>query len=154
MLRYLFVIIVFLGVFYEIEAQDKGFGLGLLFGEPTGISFRRWSDPLNSFDGAIAISLMKNNKASMQFDYVWHKFNYFRTDELFPVFYGLGIRYRLRTDESNTLGIRAKAGVSWFPKRYPVDFFVEAAPVIIFVPYLGLSFDMGAGVRIFFKTVD
>jgi hypothetical protein len=38
------------------QAQDSGFGLGIIIGEPTGISAKQWTGSRTAIDGAVAWS--------------------------------------------------------------------------------------------------
>src|SRR4030065_2816368 len=68
-----------------ITAQDHGFGMGIILGEPTGLSAKAWTSSDNAFDFALAWSFRdyhrdndnNNNDGDvlLQADYVWHFFN-------------------------------------------------------------------------------
>jgi len=45
-------------------AQDRGFGLGIIVGEPTGLSFKKWSGDTTAIGGAIAWSFGLARKMS------------------------------------------------------------------------------------------
>lgn len=140
--------------FIATEAQTKGFGTGLMFGEPFGVQFKRWVDEEVAIEAAFAYSVAtKDNRLTILVDYVWHKMDYIKAKEKFHGFYGLGILSSVRTDETATHGIRAKGGLIWIPnKRVPMDFFIEAAPVVVFYPYFGGLLNVAAGTRYFFDT--
>ena len=38
-----------------VEAQNRGFGLGIIVGEPTGISGKLWIEDRKAIDGAIRL---------------------------------------------------------------------------------------------------
>ena len=40
-----------------ITAQDHGFGLGIIFGEPTGLSAKLWTSKVNAFDFGLGWSV-------------------------------------------------------------------------------------------------
>ena len=53
------IIVFLLGIIalpITLGAQDSGFGLGIIFGEPTGISFKGWIGRRAAFDAAVAWS--------------------------------------------------------------------------------------------------
>jgi hypothetical protein len=137
-----------------LRAQDKGFGGGLIFGEPFGVEFKRWIDETNAIEAAFASSVAtKNNRLTIFVDYLWHEMEYIKTKEKFHAFYGVGILSSVRTDETALHAVRGVAGLLWYPnKRVPMDFFIEAAPAIVLYPYFGMVLNMGAGCRYYFTT--
>jgi len=40
-----------------ISAQDHGFGIGLILGEPTGVSAKLWTSNQNALDVGLGVSL-------------------------------------------------------------------------------------------------
>ncbi|PJC57853.1 MAG: hypothetical protein CO025_11205, partial [Ignavibacteria bacterium CG_4_9_14_0_2_um_filter_37_13] len=40
-----------------IAAQDHGFGLGLVVGEPTGLSAKLWTSRINAFDFGLGVAV-------------------------------------------------------------------------------------------------
>ena len=54
---------VFLLTFSSINAQDKNFGIGVILGEPTGLSGKYWISPERAFDAALAYSFLEDNKS-------------------------------------------------------------------------------------------
>ena len=50
-------IIALLGISsLTMSAQDSGFGVGAIFGEPTGLSLKSWLSSKNAIDAAVAWS--------------------------------------------------------------------------------------------------
>ena len=52
-IKYLTIVFTFVLV-ANIHAQDKGTGLGIIVGEPTGFSAKHWLTNTTAIDGAIA----------------------------------------------------------------------------------------------------
>ena len=140
----------------QFYSQTEGIGVGLVFGEPFGLDVKRWIDKNNAIEVAIAYSVaIQHNRFTFHTDYLWHSLNSIKSRESFAIHYGIGLRYSVQTDESDRHGIRFIYGLMWYPKqKYPVDFFLELAPVMLFYPYIGLNIDAGAGLRYYFKTGD
>lgn len=135
----------------NINAQDKGLGLGLMAGEPTGISGKYWVSSTNAFDFGIAYSFAgSNNSFSLHADYLYHLFNAIETEYTLPVYYGFGAR--MRTNENSKLGLGARGviGLALLSDKYPVDFFLEVAPVFQLIPETELNFDIAIGARYYF----
>jgi hypothetical protein len=145
-----------------IAAQDHGFGMGLILGEPTGLSAKLWTSKINAFDFGLGVGLggdrikykgYYNNGGRIHFhiDYLWHSFNAIRSTERFPLYYGIGGRYNSGGGYEGSLGVRGVFGIAWFPHSTPIDIFFELVPVFQVTPLTGLGFDAGLGIRYFFQ---
>src|SRR5512141_800410 len=83
-------------------AQDHGFGLGVILGEPTGFSAKLWTSPVNAFDFGLGFSIGGDrigkfngsydggSRTHFHMDYLWHSFDAIYTDINLPVYYGVG----------------------------------------------------------------
>ncbi|MFA3783728.1 hypothetical protein ABRY23_11765 [Melioribacteraceae bacterium 4301-Me] len=136
----------------KITGQEKGTGIGLIIGEPTGLIGKYWLNEINAVDLALAYSFVgKNSSVSIHSDYLYHKFDIFPSEEKFVLYYGFGVRIRFVNNDKNSLGARGLAGLSWFNKEYPIDIFLEAAPVFTLLPSTALNLDLSIGARYFFR---
>lgn len=160
----LFGIILSLMVFLSkpMQAQDHGFGLGIILGEPTGFSAKLWTSKDNALDFGLGLGLggdrikykgdyEKNGRIHFHMDYLWHSFNAISSTEKFPLYYGIGGRYNSGGGYEGSLGIRGVFGIAWFPRSTPIDVFFELVPVFQVTPLTGLGIDAGLGVRYFFE---
>lgn len=145
-----------------IAAQDKGFGLGIIVGEPTGLSAKLWTSNVNAFDFGLGLSVggdrisfkgNYNNGSRVHFhmDYLWHSFNAISSSEKFPLYYGLGGRFNSGGGYDGSFGVRGVFGIAWFPRATPIDIFFELVPVLQITPSLGFGIDAGLGIRYFFQ---
>jgi hypothetical protein len=145
-----------------IAAQDQGFGLGIVFGEPTGLSAKLWTSKINAFDFGFGVGFggdrikykgIYNNSGRIHFhmDYLWHSFNAINSTEKFPLYYGIGGRFNTGGGYEGSLGVRGVFGIAWFPRSTPIDVFFEIVPVFQITPLTGLGFDAGLGIRYFFE---
>jgi len=128
-------------------AQGHGLGLGLMIGEPTGISCKGW------VSGAIQLgvgypSLSSRAGTALSAEYLWHS-HIFRSREKFPLFYGLGGIFGVSSG-TNIMGARGVLGIAWWPRRSSLDVFLQLVPTIYFEPASQFEFDFGFGVRYFF----
>lgn len=134
------------------NAQDKGFGLGIIIGEPTGISAKYWTTESNAFDFGLAYSFVQKFSAiSIHADYLYHNFNVIKSDYRFPIYYGFGARIRFVNDSDNSLGARGVIGIAWLNNNLPLDIFFEVVPVFNLIPATSLNLDMALGARYYFK---
>lgn len=149
---FLFLFIFALFGLKTAEAQGNGWGLGIMLGEPTGLSAKYWLNENNALDFGLGYSFAYTHSSiSMHADYLYHLFDVIKSDYRFPVYYGFGVRLRLVEGDDNLLGARGVAGIAWLSDNYPVDVFLEAAPVFVLFPKTSLYFDMSVGARYYFK---
>lgn len=133
--------------------RAKGtFGIGVVLGEPTGVSGKYWLSEQTAIDGAFGYSFGDRFRVSL--DYLVHT-NAFEAPE-FPLYYGVGgaisgDRGYIAKSRSGdfALGVRGVVGVSYLFKRAPLDAFLEIAPIVFIAPPLGLSIDFCFGIRVY-----
>lgn len=123
------------------EAQDNGFGLGVILGEPTGLSGKLWLGGETAIDGAAAWSFNKGGDLHIHADYLLHSLG----GEL-GLYYGIGVRVKL--EEDRRAGIRFPLGVSYIAKT-PLDIFLEAAPLLDLAPSTAFRVNAAIGFRYF-----
>jgi len=128
-----------------ISAQDHGFGMGIVFGEPTGLSAKLWTSRDNAFDFAAAWSFRGDGNLLLQADYVWHFFNAIRVSSgKLPIYVGIGGRVILANDPS--VGVRVPVGLDYLFADAPIDIFLEIVPILDLTP--ATDFDVGGGIGI------
>ncbi|MCK9279802.1 MAG: hypothetical protein M0P71_04215 [Melioribacteraceae bacterium] len=144
------ILLIFLTVSSIIKAQDKGFGIGIMLGEPTGLSGKYWLNKINAVDFGLAYSFTGNhNAAALHADYLWHSFDLIKSSEKIPVYYGVGARLRMYEGSDDSFGVRGVVGIEWFSRDVPIDVFFEIAPVFTLIPETDLDFDAAIGIRFF-----
>ncbi|MBI2417167.1 MAG: hypothetical protein HYV28_04570 [Ignavibacteriales bacterium] len=145
-----------------VKAQDKGFGLGFVLGEPTGLSAKLWTTRENAFDFGLGVAVggdrinyngHYNGESRVHFhmDYLWHSFSALGTSGRSPFYYGIGGRFNSGGGYDGSLGVRGVFGIAWLPRATPIDLFVEIVPVFQLTPQTGFGFDAGVGIRYFFQ---
>jgi hypothetical protein len=145
-----FLIVLFISI--KINGQDKGFGVGVMIGEPTGLSAKYWLDNDNALDFGLAYSFIRSNSAlSMHADYIYHAFDVIKSNYRIPLYYGFGARIRLVNGADNSLGARGVIGIAWLSDEAPFDVFVEVVPVFNLFPETALNLDAAIGARYYFK---
>jgi hypothetical protein len=132
------------------HAQDNGFGVGIIIGEPTGFSGKYWLNSTTAIDGGLAWSFVKGTAFHIHADYLLHSSNIFKPERHLNLYYGGGLRLKTEGNDGARFGVRGVIGVDLFMIGAPVDFFLEAAPVMDFNPSTELTFNGGIGVRWFF----
>ncbi|KPK98018.1 MAG: hypothetical protein AMJ90_10080, partial [candidate division Zixibacteria bacterium SM23_73_2] len=69
----LFYVMVLL-VWGNVFAQEDGFGLGVIVGEPTGICGKLWTSGRTAVDGAVAWSFEGESSVHLHADFLYHDF--------------------------------------------------------------------------------
>lgn len=133
------------------NAQQENTGLGIMLGEPTGISIKHWISENDALNLGLAYSLVTSeSKFSFHLDYIKHAGNFFETDEDIPLYYGFGIRYKFIDGIKSNVGARGVIGAVWISKELPIDVFLELAPVFDLIPSTSLGIDIAIGGRYYF----
>ncbi len=132
-------------------AQTDVFGVGVLLGEPTGISAKVRLGPTSAIDAAAAWSFVDEGSFYFHADYLMHFNDVFTVDpgEL-PLYVGVGGMVSLREDP--LLGIRIPVGLAYEFDTAPLDVFFEIAPGMGLFPETSLEFGGGIGIRYYFGT--
>lgn len=142
-----------------LAGPAQGFGVGLVAGDPSGLSiaYRPPSGP--TYLQAAAGWSFSDDRLSLNGDWLWTITDLEipgEPDHLFPVYVGLGGRLRLGTDEqinqdgrANSLGIRVPVGISYMPRPVGIDVYLELAPTLILLPETDVSFALGLGARLY-----
>lgn len=131
------------------HAQDKGFGIGLIVGEPTGISGKAWVSERNAVDFGLAWSFGNSGYLHLHADYLWHFPDAIEARERFVVYAGIGGRLGMPEDKG-VFGARLPVGIAWWPRSIPLDVFLEIAPILDLVPATKFLVHGGIGARYFF----
>jgi hypothetical protein len=133
-------------------AQQKDFGLGVILGEPTGISAKFWLSPGTALDFGLGYSFTSSNSVfDLYADYVFHNSDMIHSAENFVVYYGPGARLKIKEDTESRLGVRGVIGILWIPRGTSFDLFLEIAPILDIIPATKFDFSGGIGGRYFFN---
>jgi len=133
-----------------VTAQDHGFGLGIILGEPTGLSAKLWTSSDNAFDFAAAWSFKGDGNLLLQADYVWHFFNLIPVPSgKLPLYIGIGGRVILADDP--LFGIRIPIGIDYLFADAPIDVFLEIVPILDLSPSTDFGVGGGLGIRYWFN---
>jgi len=144
----LFVLAILLQM--NVNAQERGFGLGIILGEPTGVSGKLWTSGQNAFDFAAAWSFQGDGNLLLQADYVWHIFRLIPVPEgKLPFYVGVGGEVILADDP--VIGVRVPLGLDYMFGNAPVDIFVELVPILRLAPSTDFDFAGGIGARYWFN---
>lgn len=163
--KYSHFVTMALGLFLLSQAsvaQERTFGLGIIIGEPTGISAKLWTSNDNAFDFGLGWSVggdrigryngtyTGGSRVHLHMDYLWHAFNAIHSSERFPLYYGIGGRLNSGGGYQSSFAVRGVLGIAWLPRETPIDVFLEIAPSLQLTPSTGFGIDAGLGARYFF----
>jgi len=148
-MRKIFLIgILLLAFSVSSNAQEKGWGAGIIIGNPTGLSAKLWTGGNNAFQFGLAWSFSGNSSLLLQADYLWHFSGIAVSEGKLPIYAGAGIRLKFNDDLG--LGIRIPVGLDYMFANTPLDIFLEVVPVVKLTPSTGFDVDAGVGIRYWF----
>ena len=144
--RLLMIILLFSAS--TVWARKPGeLGLGLVVGDPTGLTVKYWMNSINAFD----VSLGFEGDFSLHGDYLWHGWKAFPqpSSGRLAALVGVGAGVRDSGDDTH-LGIRVPIGANYLLEPHPIELFVELVPVMELTPDFKGNVDGGIGVRFYF----
>jgi len=130
---------------------DRRIGVGLMAGEPSGVSLKYWLSEDSAIDAGVGWSFHDDDDFHFHADYLFHLFDLIPFDPgRMPVYFGGGARVKIRDHRDDLFGLRAVAGVEYLFEKVPVDLFVEAGPVFDVAPDFEVRFTAAIGARYWF----
>jgi hypothetical protein len=129
--------------------ETEAFGIGVLLGEPTGLSAKVRLGETSAIDAAAAWSFLDEGSFYFHADYLFHFPDVFTVDpgEL-PLYVGAGGKIALREDPF--VGVRIPVGVAYEFETVPLDVFFEVAPGVGLFPETSVDVGGGIGIRYYF----
>lgn len=137
-------------------------GIGIVFGEPYGLTVNHWLSGNNSISAYIGGSYFGSPRLGA--DYLLH-FDVFKSKN-FKLFTGPGAtvgfgkgkgvyfkedhkKFYSRSGSEFGLGVRWNVGVNYIFSSYPIEIYYELAPMLGIIPDFGMAFDSALGVRFY-----
>ena len=143
-----FSLFAILGV-SRAEAAGGPTGVGVIVGDPTGISLKHWLTEGTAIDAAFAWSLDESDAFGIHADYLRHVPGLVKIASAeFPLHYGIGGLLVLA--DSSAFAFRAPVGLSYRFQAEPIDIFAELAGVLLVAPSTDFDIHVGVGARYFF----
>ncbi len=127
-------------------------GLGIIFGEPTGVSFKYWTGRTVAIDAAAAWSFINGGSFQVHGDLLFHSFDIFRVEKgRMALYYGFGGRFKTKTDTDDArLSFRVPVGITYEFERAPFELFIELVPMLDLTPKTEGDIGGGIGFRYYF----
>ncbi len=136
-------------------AHGEDHALGVILGDPSGLSGKMKYDGRHSIDGALAYSSGRHSGLQFHADYLWDRARSWGTTHgPIDMYYGLGGRLISYNDEDHkaqvSVGPRGSLGLDFNINNPNIEFFGELAVVLEVVPSMTADIDAGIGARIRF----
>ena len=125
-------------------------GLGVMVGEPTGVSLKVWSGSRTALDAAAGWSLGEGDWIYVHGDYLWHRYEFDVDEGSLPFYFGIGARVLVHEGHDSRVGIRVPLGLDYLFANHRWDIFIEVAPVIDLAPDTDFDVSGGLGARYYF----
>lgn len=148
-LRYFPLFLILVLFVPEARAQDE-LGIGIIVGEPTGISAKKWLSSEHAVDAAVAWSFSHDTRVQVHGDYLYHRSRAFATEDVsgrIPFYFGIGGRAVLGGDDDALIGARFPLGVGKTLRSAPIELFLEIVPILDLVPDTEFDLNGALGVR-------
>lgn len=158
------ILALLIGFAANSEAQVKqreGFGVGVIVGEPTGLSVKKWINETQAIDAGLGWSFSENNSFHIHADFLVQLTDLQQAPEArgeLPLYIGIGGRIKMREDNNgkgrndhdDLIGIRVPVGICYLFEDAPVEVFGEIVPVLDFVPDTDFDLTAAIGARVYF----
>ena len=142
--------VVFLATNVYAMEREK-FGIGVIIGEPTGITGKYMIDNNSAVDAGIGWETSGDNELHIYGDYLFHLYDVIKVPKgKLPIYFGGGARWVIRDNKDNKLGVRIPIGLEYVFEDISLGAFVELVPVVNLTPDTDVDFEAGTGIRYFF----
>jgi hypothetical protein len=147
--RILVFVLTALVTYGTAEAQGRGFGLGIIVDDPTGISTKLWIGKSTAIDAEVAWSHDDDDFLYLHGDFLFH--DQHLSEEVkgkFLTYYGIGAKVEFA--DSNKAGLRIPLGINYIFPKAPLDVFFEIVPLLDLVPATEGDLKAAIGIRFVF----
>ena len=114
-------------------ARPQGLGLGLMGGNPSGLSLKVWTGPHVALDAGLGYTLWYGRALSFHGDVLWHTNSLLQSSEdgYLPLYIGVGARVVMVSDppyDKLRVGLRVPLGFEYVFANAPFGLFLEVVP--------------------------
>ncbi len=149
---------ILVAVFSTDVCANDDLGVGVIVGEPTGLSVKYWLDDQQALDGAVGWSFSGEDSFHLHADYLVHRFDFFKNPKDAEglagtaFYYGVGARLKDKDhDDDTAFGIRIPLGITHLFADAPFDLFAEIVPLVDLTPDVDLDLNVAVGLRFYFR---
>jgi hypothetical protein len=134
-------------------AKGQGLGIGVIAGNPTGISFKKWRNEVAAIDAAAAWSFSDHGVFQLHADHLWHRDMSHAIglgSGWTALYYGVGGRVGFSNGHHhNHTRVRVPVGLNYLFEGSPFELFAEVVPILDVAPSTELKLDAAIGVRFY-----
>jgi hypothetical protein len=135
--------------------SNHNIGLGIMLGEPTGLSFKLWTSQTTAIDAGAAWSFVNGHYFQIHGDFLLHNFNLFKVETgRMSLYYGAGARLKFGSSDTDgsdtTLSLRVPIGLAYEFDKTPVELFIEVVPMLDLIPSTEVQMAGAVGFRYYF----
>ncbi len=146
MRKIIFSTIVLLLSSLPLAVAAPKLGIGIMLGQPTGLSAKLWLDQTSAIDAAAAWSFLPSGSVYVHGDYLYHIYHLFPIKEgSLPVYMGIGGSAILQS--APTIGLRFPVGIEYLFPKVPLDLFLEIGFGLTLYPATQFQGGGGIGIR-------
>lgn len=127
--------------------EPKGLGLGLVVGDPSGLTGKLFLSPTHAIDAGLGL----DGDVDFYVDYLWHGWKAFPQPEKGRLAAYLGLGPSLIND---VVALRTVGGASYFVAGPPVEVFAELVPSFRLNSRGGITLEGGIGARYYFSRFN
>lgn len=130
-----------------LSAKEHGFGIGVIAGEPTGITAKTYLSGNDAVDIAASWSFVRE-AIYLHADYIRHFPGVIDRDfDDFILYAGIGGLIELGNE--NAFGARMPVGINYFFPELPIELFLEIGPAFLLLPETRFELTGGIGARFY-----
>ena len=131
--------------------ERKKLGLGVIAGEPTGLTGKFMLNSENGIDAGVGWKTSGDNEFHMYGDYLYHLYDIIDVPKGYlPLYFGAGLRYVNRDNKDDKFGIRFPLGIEYLFENISLGAFFELVPILNLDPDTDFDLEAGIGIRFFF----
>ncbi len=136
-------------LFAQWADTRSALGVGVIIGDPTGISLKYWKSAEQAYQFGGAWSFVGEGAVHLYGDFLLH---YTHVIQQAPVGFRtyLGLGGRMKFARLFRAGFRIPLGLSYQFPNAPLDFFLEVVPIMDIIPETRLQLNGGFGIRYYF----
>ncbi|UCG51173.1 MAG: hypothetical protein JSW58_13380 [Candidatus Latescibacterota bacterium] len=151
MFRSLVIGLIAISVFAAGAAAQGLWGLGIILGEPTGVTGKLWLTDRTAVDAAAAWSFAEEAALHLHADYLFHNTDLIEVEKgTLPIYFGVGARVKF--EEDGKLGVRVPVGIAYWFEDAPLDVFFEIVPILDLIDETEFTANAAIGIRYFFGS--
>ena len=141
---------------FSFAESNHNIGLGIILGEPSGLSFKIWNRQTVAWDAGAAWSFVSGGYFQIHGDLLFHNFNLFKVDTgRMALYYGVGGRVKFGSNDADgsshtVVSLRVPVGISYEFEKTPVELFLEVVPMLDLIPSTEVQMAGAVGFRYYF----